>query len=80
MNNQLNQFLQNIMVAQRQGKNPQVIMQQMIQQNPQTRQMITQMRNMAGNRSPQEFIMQLAKQNGADDNALQMISQILNHR
>lgn len=79
MNNQLNQTLQNIMLAKRQGRSPQQMLQQMLQQNPQLRQTFVQMQNMAQGRSPREFITQLAKQNGADDIALQTLSQMFDN-
>lgn len=77
-NNQFNATLQNIKIAKQQGKNPQAIMNAMLQANPQMRQQLTQLQNMAQGRNPKEFIMQFAKQNGADAVAMEIINQILN--
>lgn len=79
MNNyNMQQALQSIMIAKRQGKNPQQMIQGMLQNNPQMQQTLTQLKNMAQGRSPKEFIMQLARQNGADETTLNMINEILN--
>ncbi len=43
--------------------NPQQMVQQMIGNNPQIKQSITQLKNMAGGKSPREFALQMAKQN-----------------
>ena len=78
-NNQLNSVLQNIMTAKKQGKNPQIIMQTILQQNPQMQQTLTQLKNMVGNRNPKEFIMQLAKQNGVEETTLAIIGEMFNN-
>lgn len=80
MNNQLNQLIQNIAIAKRSGKNPQQIMQRMLQSNPQYRQLLTQMQNMAQGRNPRDFIMQLARQNGVDEIGLQTIAQMFDNQ
>lgn len=80
MNNpQLNQTLQYIAMAKKQGKNPQMIMNTMLQQNPQMQQQLTQLKNMVGNRSPREFIMQMAMQNGVEASTIEIINEILNN-
>lgn len=79
MNNQLNQVLQNLMQMKNSGKNPQMIMQSLMRQNPNYGQMVQQLKNMANGREPREFITQLAKQNGADDYTLRIISQMFNN-
>lgn len=79
MNNQFNYTLQNIMLAKKQGKNPQQIMQQIMQSNPQFQQTLTQLQNMSQGRNPKEFIMQLAMQNGVDEIGMQMIAQIFDN-
>ena len=76
MNGNINANIQQIMALKKQGKTPQAVMQMLMQQNPQLKQTMEQMKNMANGRNPREFIMQLAKQNGADDMSLQMISQM----
>lgn len=79
MNGQFNSILQNIRNAKKQGKNPQAIMNTMLQLNPQVRQTMAQLQNMAQGRNPREFIMQLAKQNGADDMALSIIAEMFDN-
>lgn len=76
MNQQINQTLQNIYRAKKQGKNPQMIMNLMLQRNPQMQQTLNQLKNMANGRSPKEFIMQLAKQNGLEESALSIINEM----
>lgn len=78
-NNQLNTFLQNIAMAKKQGKNPKMIMNMMLQQNPQLQQTLTKLQNMANGRSPKEFIMQLAKQNGIEETTLNIIQEMFNN-
>lgn len=45
--------------------------QQIIQQNPQFAQLMTQMKNTFGNKSPKDIAMQLAKQQGIDPKQLE---------
>jgi hypothetical protein len=77
--NQLNAVLQNIAIAKKQGKNPQMIMNMMLQQNPQMQQTLTQLKNMVGNRNPKDFFMQLAKQNGVEETTLAMLGEMFNN-
>ena len=49
----------------------------MFQQNPQMGQMQTQMQNMAQGRTPKDFILQMAKQNGVSEQNLQGLARIL---
>lgn len=74
--NGMNNFIQQVITWKNQGKTPQQVMQMLTQQNPQLMQTANQLRNMANGRNPQEFVMQLAKQNGATEENLQMISQL----
>lgn len=76
MNNDINSRIRAINSLKSQGRNPQQVMQMLMQQNPQLKQTLTQMKNMANGRNPRDFIMQLARQNGADDMSLQMISEM----
>ena len=78
-NNQLNYALQNIANAKRQGKNPQMVMNMMLQQNPQIQQTLMQLKNMVGNRNPKEFFMQMAKQNGVEETTLAMLNQMFDN-
>lgn len=80
MNGNVNENLKQIMLLKQQGKNPQQVMQMLIQQNPQLRQTLAQMKNMAGDRNPKEFVMQMARQNGVGEATLGMISDIFNNQ
>lgn len=79
MNGNVNANIQQIMAFKKQGKSPQQVMQMIMAQNPQLQQTLTQMKNMAGNRSPKEFIMQMARQNGVEEATLGMIEDMLNN-
>lgn len=78
VNNQLNSVLQNIAMAKKQGKSPKMIMNMIMQQNPQMQQTLTQLQNMANGRNPKEFIMQMAKQNGVEEATLAMLGEMFN--
>lgn len=71
MNNLINIFRQVLTL----GNNPQIIMQKMIQQNPQLQILQNQMIN--SGMTPQQFIMQCAKQNNMniDSNAINNLMQ-----
>lgn len=79
MGNDINSVIQTISILKKQGRNPNAIKQIIMQKNPQYQQLATQMQNMAQGRSPKEFIMQLAKQNGADEVSLQAIAQMFDN-
>ena len=78
MNNgyDVNQALQSLFQMRNAGQNPRAIMQMLIQRNPQYSQMLTQIRNMSNGRNPQEFVMQLAKQNGVNEQNLAQLMQM----
>lgn len=77
--NNVNQVLQNLFQMKNQGGNPQQIMQMIMQQNPNYRQNMTVLQNMAQGRSPQEFLTQLARQRGVSEQNIQAIMQMFNH-
>jgi hypothetical protein len=74
----INETLERIITLYNSGGNPQQVMQQMMQKNPQVGQVQSQLQNMAQGRNPAEFILQLAKQNGASEQNLQGLAKILN--
>ena len=80
MNNgyDVNQALQSIFQMRNAGRNPQQIMQMLMQRNPQYSQMLTQIQNMSQGRNPKELVMQLARQNGVNEQNLQMLNQMFN--
>ena len=73
----INQTIENIIALYDSGGNPQQIMRNMMQQGTPISQMQTQMKNMAQGRSPKEFILQVAKQNGVSEKNLQGLARIL---
>ncbi len=76
----INQTLQGIINMANAGRNPQQIMQVLIQKNPQINQALTKLKNMAGNKSMPEFIEQYAKQNGVDQNMISQLTQIMSRK
>ena len=78
--NDINQAIENIIALYDRGGNPQQVMQSMIQKNNQVGQMQSQLQNMAQGRSPKEFLIQLARQNGVSEKNLQGLSRILGGR
>ena len=79
-NNQMNQAIQSILQMKNAGRNPQQIMQMLIQRNPQYSQMLTQIRNMSNGRNPQEFVMQLARQNGVNEHNMAQLMQMFGNK
>ena len=79
MNNayDVNQALQNLFQMKNSGKNPQMILQMLMQQNPQAGQLMTQFQNMSNGRNPRDFITQLARQNGVNEQNIIAIQQML---
>lgn len=63
MINNLNNSLQSIINLANSGKSPNEVINMLIQQNPNVKQGLTQLQNMAQGRSMKDFVMQLMKQN-----------------
>lgn len=79
MNYDINQTIEALVRLHDSGRNPQELMQ-MFNQNSgvsQVNQMKTQIQNMAQGRTPAEFILQIARQNGATEQNIQNLSRIL---
>jgi hypothetical protein len=76
MNNNYNQILQQIIGFANSGKNPQAIMQMLLQKNPQYNQTMAQLQNMAQGRPMNEFVMQLARQNGVNEQNMAQLMQM----
>ena len=74
--NDINQTLQNIFAMKNAGRNPQQLLQMIMQQNPQMQQLMVTMQNMAKGKSAQEFITQLAKQNGVNEQNMALLNQM----
>lgn len=75
-NYDVNQALQSLFQMKNAGQNPQAIMQMLIQQNPQIKQILTQLQNMSNGQNPRDFLTQLARQNGVNEQNMQMIMQM----
>lgn len=73
----INQTIERIIALHDSGGDPKQMMQNMMQQGSPVSQMQTQLQNMAQGRSPQEFLVQLCKQNGVSEANLQGLSRIL---
>lgn len=76
MYNDVNERIQAIMSLKQQGKDPNQLIQMAIQRNPQVRLAMQRLNNMAQGKNPQEFIMQLARQNGVTEQNIQALSQM----
>lgn len=68
-------MLEQIIQFHKSGRSPQELMGRFMPNN--LEQMKQRMQNMAQGRSPAEFILQLARQNGASEQNLQGLAQIL---
>lgn len=76
MNNAINEQISAIMSLKQRGMQPQQVMQMMFQQNPQLQQQMQTVKNMMNGKNPREFVTQLAKQNGANEQSMQMLMQL----
>lgn len=63
----INQTIQGILSMKNAGKNPQQILQMLMQRNPEVNQALETLKNMANGRNPKEFFAQLARQNGLNE-------------
>lgn len=73
----INQQLERIIALYDSGGNPNTIMQQMFQRNPQINQLNTQVSNMKQGMSNSEFYMQLARQAGVNEKNLQGLARMM---
>lgn len=80
MNGNPNQVLQNIINLANSGRNPQQLLQTLMQQNPNYNQTIAQLKNMANGMPMDKFVMQLARQKGVDNNTLSQIQKLMGGR
>lgn len=76
----INQTIEQIIRFYDSGGNPQQVMQNIMRQGTPIGQVQTQMQNMAQGRSPKEFILQIAKQNGVSEQNLHQIERILKRK
>lgn len=66
-----NHPLMQLMRAMQSGGNPEALVNQMLQQNPQIAQQIQALKTQSGGKSYQEIAAQLAKQRGLDINQIE---------
>lgn len=78
MANDVNTLIRQITQLKSQGKSPQAVMQIVFGNNPQLQMYKKQMQNMANGKSPQEFLMQLARQNGVTEENMSNIRNMFN--
>ena len=76
MNNDINSRIQAIMQLKQKGFTPQSAMQMLMQRNPNYQQAMQQINNMAQGRDMKDFVMQLARQNGVNEQNLQSIQEL----
>ena len=76
MNNDVNAVISQIMALKKQGKNPQSAMQMLMQRNPNYQIALQRLNNMAQGRDKKDFVMQLARQNGVNQENLQAIQSL----
>lgn len=78
MTNNINNNLQTIINLANKGKNPNEVMEMIMQQNPNVKQSLTQLQNMAQGRNMKDFVMQLMKQNsGINQEMFQSLSNMM---
>jgi uncharacterized protein YutE (UPF0331/DUF86 family) len=79
MNNgyDVNQALQSLFQMKNAGRNPQQIMQMLIQQNPQIQNTLATLQNMSRGKNPREFFSQLARQNGVNEQNMAQLMAML---
>lgn len=79
MNNggDINQIVENIIRFYDMGRNPNELMQMYANNNPNFSQMKNQIQVMSQGRTPSDFLMQLARQNGVTEKNLEGLARIL---
>lgn len=79
MNNggDINQIVENIIRFYDMGRNPSELMQMYANNNPNFSQMKNQIQVMSQGRTPTDFLMQLARQNGVTEKNLEGLARIL---
>lgn len=76
MNNDINSRIQAIMQLKQKGVTPQSAMQMLMQRNPNYQIAMQRLTNMAQGRNMKDFVMQLATQNGVNQENLQAIQSL----
>ena len=76
MNNDINSRIQAIMQLKQKGLTPQSAMKMLMQRNPNYQIAMQRLTNMAQGRNMKDFVMQLAMQNGVNQENLQAIQSL----
>ena len=76
MNNDINSRIQAIIQLKQKGLTPQSAMQVLMQRNPNYQIAMQRLTNMAQGRNMKDFVMQLAMQNGVNQENLQAIQSL----
>lgn len=76
MNGNINENIQQIMALKNKGMTPQAITEMLMQQNPNYQMAMQRLKNMSQGRDMKQFVLQLARQNGVNEENLQAISQL----
>lgn len=78
--NNTNYMLDKIFTLAEKGGNPNQIMQELFRQNPNLQNALTQFNNMSKGRNMQEFILQLARQSGVQQNNIDRIAKFFTNK
>jgi hypothetical protein len=76
MNQNINSNIQQIMALKNQGMTPQAVTQMLMQRNPNYQFAMQRLKNMSQGRDMKQFVLQLAKQNGVNEENLQSIQEL----
>lgn len=69
-----------LMNAFKSARNPQALLKNVMQNNPQLQQTLTQLQNCSGGQSPEQIARQLAKQNGMSEQELMDLYNSINRK
>lgn len=59
------------------GMNPQAMVQNILQKNPQAQQMMNAMQKQCGNRNPRDFVLEQCRNNGIDESQVMRLAQMI---
>ena len=76
MQNNINEQISLVMSLKQQGYTPQQALAYLSRQNPHINEGIATLKNMANGKNPNEFFMQLARQNGVSAENIQALKQM----
>ncbi len=59
------------------GANPQQLAQNIISNNPQAQQMLSSMQRQCGTRNPKDFVLEMCRNNGVDQNQVMQLANMM---